>query len=148
MATTIIHPTDFSIEAEAAEAEAVRLARAFGGELVLLHVAVEPVLYSETLFAMSEVKTVYQAQAQWANEELAARALRLRERGVPTRWIRRTGVPHEEILKAGAEERAAYIVMSTHGRGGLERLMLGSVADRVVRTAPCPVVTVRPENRA
>jgi universal stress protein A len=52
-------------------------------------------------------------------------------------------VPHEEIVRAATEERADYIVMATRGRGGLEGAFLGSVADRVVRTAPCPVVTVR-----
>lgn len=52
-------------------------------------------------------------------------------------------MPHEEIVKTAAGERADLIVLGTHGRGGVERFFLGSVADRVIRTAPCPVVTVR-----
>jgi nucleotide-binding universal stress UspA family protein len=143
MATRIVHATDFSSDAEAAEAEAVRLAKALGAELVLVHVAVETPLYGESVFGMDEVKKIYAAQALWAEERLAARARLLGESGVVTRWRRRVGVPHEEIVKAAGEEQAAYIVIGTHGRGGLERFMLGSVADRVVRTAGCPVVTVR-----
>ncbi|MEX2145464.1 MAG: universal stress protein [Candidatus Rokuibacteriota bacterium] len=144
MTTTVIHPTDFSEEAKAAEAEAVRLARALGGELVLLHVAVEAPLYGETAFGRDEVRRVYEEQARWAENELAGRARRLGDSGVVTRWRRSVGIPHDEIVKAAQEERAAYIVMGTHGRAGFVRFMLGSVADRVVRTATCPVVTVRP----
>ena len=55
----------------------------------------------------------------------------------------RTGVPHEEIVALAQDERADLIVIGTHGRGGINRALLGSVADRVVRLAPCPVLTVR-----
>jgi len=78
-----------------------------------------------------------------ATAALEERAAKIREHGLATRWLLKTGVPHEEIVKTASEEGAAYVVMGTHGRGALERFLLGSVADRVVRTAPCPVVTVR-----
>ena len=142
---TIIHPTDFSEEAETAEREAAGLARRLGGELVLVHVSVETPLYGEGAFGMNDVKRIYEAQARWAETELADRATALTEQGVPTRWRHRVGVVHEGICDAAREEAADYIVMGTHGRSGIERLLLGSVADRVVRTAPCPVVTVRPQ---
>jgi nucleotide-binding universal stress UspA family protein len=140
----IIHTTDFSAEAEAAEAEAIRLTLALGGELLLLHVAVEGPLYSETAFGMKALKEVYEGQARWAEDKLAARARQLVSQGVPTDWRRRVGVPHEEIVQAALEEHAAYIVMGTHGRGGVGRFMLGSVTDRVIRSAACPVLVVRP----
>ena len=140
----IVHPTDFSAEADAAEAEAVRVARALGAELVLVHVSVAAMLYGETPFMLDELEKLCATQARWAEGQLAARAERLTSEGVKTTWRRRAGVPHEEIVKAAAEERAAYIVIGTHGRGGFERFVLGSVADRVVRTAACPVLTVRP----
>lgn len=140
----IIHATDFSTEAEAAEAEAVRLARALGGELLLLHVAVEAPLYGETPFGMKALKEIYEGQAHWAEDKLAERARRLVSEGVSTGWRRRVGVPHEEIAKVAAEEQATYLVMGTHGRGGVGRFMLGSVTDRVIRSAACPVVVVRP----
>lgn len=147
MSTRIIHATDFSPEAAAAEDEAVRLAQALDAELILLHVASETPLYGETTFGMQRVKEVYKAQARWSDDKLDERARRIAARGVPTRWRRQVGVAHEEIVKAARDEKAAYIVLGTHGRGGVERFMLGSVADRVIRTAPCPVVTIRSRGR-
>jgi nucleotide-binding universal stress UspA family protein len=141
----IIHPTDFSEEAETAERQAAELARRLGAELLLLHVSVETPLYGEGGLGMANVKAVYEAQARWAEQQLAERATRLTKNGVPARWRRRAGIVHEAIGDVAREERADYIVMGTHGRGGIARFMLGSVADRVVRTAPCPVVMVRPQ---
>ncbi|MGH7400110.1 MAG: universal stress protein, partial [Candidatus Rokuibacteriota bacterium] len=55
----------------------------------------------------------------------------------------RTGAAHREVVALATDERADLIVIGTHGRGGVDRALLGSVADRVVRLAPCPVLTVR-----
>jgi nucleotide-binding universal stress UspA family protein len=145
---TILHPTDFSKDADAAEAQAVRLARALSAELLLLHVATEAPLYGEHAFAMNDVKRVYEAQARWAEDRLAERALAHSTDGVPTRWRRCVGTPHAEIVRVAREEGAAYIVMGSRGLSGLERFMVGSVTDRVIRTAPCPVLTVRGETAA
>jgi len=57
----------------------------------------------------------------------------------------RVGSPAEEIVKAARDTHADLIVIATHGRGGLSRVLFGSVTERVVRHAPCPVLTVRPE---
>ncbi len=65
-----------------------------------------------------------------------------------TRKILSMGKPHEEIVKAAREVEADLIVMGTHGRHGLSHLLLGSVAERVVRTAPAPVFTVRHPEKA
>jgi nucleotide-binding universal stress UspA family protein len=139
----LLHPTDFSECAEHARDQALGLARALGAELILLHVSVEAPLYGEGLLGMAETERVYEAQRKWAETELAARAAALGQTGVAVRWLRRTGVPHEEIVEAAGDEQADMIVIGTHGRGGLNRVLLGSVADRVVRLAPCPVLTVR-----
>jgi universal stress protein A len=139
----ILHPTDFSEAAAYAEQVAVQLARAMGGEVILLHVAVEAPLFGEGLMAEKEVREVYAAARKWATGVLEEGAAKLRERGLPNRWRLETGVPHALITQIAAEERANFIVIGTRGRGGLERFLMGSVADRVVRTAPCPVVTVR-----
>jgi len=138
----ILHPTDFSDAAQAAEQQAVRLAHALGGEVILLHVS-EGRLDDEGLMTTKEVREVYAAVRKWAASELEQRTAKIREHGLATRWRLETGVPHEVIAKTATEEGADYIVIGTRGRGGLERFLLGSVADRVVRTAPCPVITVR-----
>ena len=59
------------------------------------------------------------------------------------RTIVRTGLAQEEIVNLATDERADLIIIGTHGRTGLNRLLLGSIADRVIRFAPCPVLTVR-----
>ncbi len=139
----ILHPTDFSACAEQARAQAVGLARALGAELILLHVSVETPLYGEGLMGMKEVQAVYDAQRKWAEEALAARATETRQAGVAVRLEFTVGVPFKEIVRVAEEEHADMIVMGTHGRGGLDRLLLGSVAERVIRLASCPVLTVR-----
>jgi universal stress protein A len=139
----ILHPTDFSEAAAYAEQVAVQLARAMGGEVILLHVAVEAPLFGEGLMTGTQVQEVYAAARKWATGALEERAAKIGKHGLATRWRLETGVPHEVITQTAAEEGADFIVIGTRGRGGLERFLMGSVADRVVRTAPCPVVTVR-----
>ncbi|MBI2216941.1 MAG: universal stress protein [Candidatus Rokubacteria bacterium] len=142
----IICATDFSESAEPAEAQAIQLAQALRTELVYLHVSVEARLYGEGPFTMADVQRVYDAQRQWATETLSARVTAAKDRGVMARMSLRVGTPHVEIVKAARDDKADMIVMGTHGRTGLERLLLGSVAERVIRLAPCPVLTVRPHD--
>lgn len=139
----ILHPTDFSTCAEQARAHAVRLALALGAEVILLHVALEATLYAEGRMGRKAVQRVYDAQRKWAEETLEARTAEVRAAGLTARWKLVVGVPFQEIVKVAAEEKADWIVMGTHGRSGLDRLLLGSVASRVIRLAGCPVVTVR-----
>jgi nucleotide-binding universal stress UspA family protein len=139
----ILIPTDFSDCARRAEEGAVALGLAFGAELILLHVAVEAPLYNEGMSGLVNPRDVYAAQRAWAENTLAARAAELRGMGVSARGVIRSGVAVDEILTVAAEEGCDLIVIGTHGRGGLSRFFLGSVADRVVRLATCPVMTVR-----
>jgi len=120
----IVVPTDFSTCAEEAWALAQRVAQTCGSELVLVHVLEAP---PDTEIG----KTL---------EQWAAKA---RQRGLKARTVVRTGTPHQEIVALATDERADLVVIGTHGRSGLNRALLGSVADRVVRLAPCPVLTVR-----
>ncbi len=138
----ILHPTDFSEAAEGARRQAMGLARSLGGEVVLVHVLTETPLYARGLMDV-QIDRIYAAQERWGRENLEVRVAETRAAGVPARGLLRAGVPAEEIVRAAAEEHADLIVLGTHGRGYVSRLLLGSVADRVVRTAPCPVVTVR-----
>jgi nucleotide-binding universal stress UspA family protein len=139
----ILHPTDFSECAEQARALAIQLARALGAELVLLHVAVQAPLYREGFPTGRELERFFEAQREGARRALEDRAADSRGQGVPTLARVVPGVPHEEIVAAARAEGAGLIVIGTHGRSGLGRFLLGSVADRVIRTAPCPVVTQR-----
>ena len=139
----ILIPTDFSDCARRAEETATVLGRGLGAELILLHISVETPLYNEGLRGLVEPRKVYQAQREWAETTLAARASEIRATGVSAHGIVRSGVAVDEILKLATEEGCDLIIIGTHGRGGLSRFLLGSVADRVVRLAPCPVMTVR-----
>ena len=139
----ILHPTDFSECAALAEQQALALAQRLGGEIILFQALVEAPLYGEGLLNAREAQKVYDAQRTWAEQSLTARAAQLGQAGVSARWRVAVGVPFEEIVRAAREEQADMIVIGTHGRGGLNRLLLGSVAERVIRTAPCPVLTVR-----
>jgi len=139
----ILVATDFSDCARRAEETSIALARGLAAELILLHVTVEAPLYNEGMRGLVEPRKVYEAQREWAETNLAARAAEIREGGVATHGVVRTGVAVEEIIRTATEEHCDLIVIGTHGRGGLSRFFLGSVADRVVRMAPCPVMTVR-----
>jgi nucleotide-binding universal stress UspA family protein len=139
----ILVPTDFSAGSERAWAEARRLAARLGAELVLVHVLVETPLYSEGPFTMKQTRGVFDAARAWAVKTLGEWTAAAAAAGISARWVLRTGVPYKEIVGAAARESADLIVIGTHGRGGLDRALLGSVADRVIRLAPCPVVTVR-----
>lgn len=139
----ILVPTDFSAGSERAWAEARRLAARLGAELVLVHVLVETPLYSEGPFTMKRARGVFDAARAWAVKTLGEWTETAASAGISARWVLRTGVPHEEITGVAARERADLIVIGTHGRGGLDRALLGSVADRVIRLARCPVMTVR-----
>jgi len=139
----ILHPTDFSECAAQAEVVAIDLARKLDGDLVLVQVLVEAPLYSEGFISRRQVQSVYDAQRKWSEEALEVRAGKLRQSGIKTSWRVQIGAPHEEIVRTAEEEGAGMIVMGTHGRSGLNRALLGSVTERVIRLARCPVLTVR-----
>ena len=141
----IVCPTDFSESATRAEQEGIRLAKALGAELVLAHVATDATLWREGVYT-PELRALVEGQRKWAADSLAARATALAADGVTARAVVKVGVAWKEIVRLAAEEHAEMIVIGTQGRTGLEHLLLGSVAERVIRNAPCPVLTVRPDN--
>jgi nucleotide-binding universal stress UspA family protein len=138
----IICATDFSDTAEVAWTLAVELARAHQAELVLVHVFIELPVYPEV--AVSSIQQVWEEQRLWAEQQLAERVEAAAGRGLTVRYLLRTGTAAEEIAQTATDEHADLVVVGTHGRTGLNRLMIGSVAERVVRVAPCPVLTVKP----
>ena len=139
----VLVPVDFSPQSEAAWELARRLARAVGAEVVLLHVFVEAPLYSESAFAAERVREAYAAGRQWVEQQLARWSGTAQQEGLAVKTLMRPGVPYEEIVATARAESADLIVIGTHGYGGVDRLLLGSVADRVIRRATCPVLSVR-----
>src|SRR5690554_4282176 len=133
----LLVPTDFSDTADAALEAAARLARALDGDVVVLHVISEPPLFADDLGGV-QVDRIHAAQARWADEQLRPRVAGLVDAGVRGRGHVAVGSVAREIVAAAEAERADLIVMGTHGRGRVGQLLLGSVANRVIRTAPCP----------
>ncbi len=140
----ILVPLDGSELAEAALGEASVLAEAFGGEIVLVGVldlaAGMYDVYAEA-FDPVDLRQHLERFLQGALERAGAE---LEARGFQARRVLRVGVPHEEIAALASEERVDLVVMTTHGRRGLSHLLLGSVTEKVIRTAPCPVLVIRP----
>jgi universal stress protein A len=128
----VLAAVDFSICSLAALEYAEELARQFGAELVLLHATGAPSMPAE----------VSHVGAEAAKRALTRSVERLRQHGLTVRGLPCPGAPADEILRVAEAERASVIVMGTHGRSGLARVLMGSVAERVVRGAPCPVLTV------
>ncbi|HSD11658.1 MAG TPA: universal stress protein [Candidatus Binatia bacterium] len=142
----ILAPTDFSDISDRCVEQAVVLARALGSEIVLLH-AVEPVVLAGDLFGASAVVNVMDEIQRAARQGLALRVKRLqKKRGIRCRSVLVNGTAAAVIVDAAARLRADLIMMATHGRSGLSHLFLGSVAERVVRTSRCPVLTVPATN--
>lgn len=140
---TILVPTDFSEPAAAALRYARTLAEEFDSRLHLLHVVPEPYVYPWG----TELTTLPLANLVAQSEQAAAEQLALlaRDTGLPAdRMVTRTavGAPVDQILRHIAEHRVDLVVLGTHGRGMMEHLLLGSVAERVVRRSPVPVLTV------
>jgi nucleotide-binding universal stress UspA family protein len=139
----IVVATDFSDCAQGAWELAMRIGAAPGSELVLTHVLTEVPLYGEGAFNIETSRKVRDGARKWAEGTLETWVGKARAEGLNARAALRTGVPHEEIVAQARDERADLVVIGTTGRGGINRALLGSVADRVVRLAPCPVLTVR-----
>lgn len=132
---TILHPTDLSDGSESARQLATALARDYGARLVMLHVYPAPLHGAET---------VDRGRSNEVEDDILRRLRDFapEERGVEVECRASEGDPAEEILSE-AQRDCDLIVMGTHGRSGLGRMLMGSTAERVSRDALCPVVTVR-----
>ena len=137
----ILYPTDFSENAEAAWPHAREMAQELGAALLLLHVIPAPTMTPETFLAAEQWAEIFAAQRREAEAKL--RALAATAPAVKAEVLVTRGVPFGEIARVARDRKADLIVMGTHGRPGLVHALMGSVAERVVRFAPCPVLTVR-----
>ncbi len=142
----ILVPLDGSRLAERAIPLATTLARKFGGEILLLHVLDIPIPTLPTSHLEVTMGRVREARAQAlkeAQEYLDTRQQEIHQQGIEVRVLTRDRSPAEDILQVADSERIDLIVMSAHGQGGLARCSFGSVADKVARQSPCPVLLVR-----
>jgi nucleotide-binding universal stress UspA family protein len=138
----ILVPSDLSECSDAAVRYGLELARKFDATLHLLHVVQDPLTmpWAAESFAMplTDVVEQWQKEAEARLTAMVPTADRDRVRV----WSR-VASPCAEILGFAADKGIDLIVMGTHGRGGMSHLLLGSIAEKVVRRSPCPVLTVR-----
>jgi uncharacterized protein (DUF2267 family)/nucleotide-binding universal stress UspA family protein len=140
---TILHPTDFSDCSRYAGDFAARLARDYRARLVLLHV-LEPPIHSPEIAAIALGEgSVLRKQAE---EELVR--LKNAYQDVHCEHLVSDGFATIGIVHTAQEIKPDLIVVGTHGRGGLGRLVMGSVAEEVIRRGPCPVVAIKPTDMA
>lgn len=140
----ILHPTDFSGPSAVAFRAAVAWARRARAELVLAHVVAPPAFALEDSYVTPRTYGELAAAARRdAQRQLDGLVRRARSAGVRARSVLLEGVPAEQIARAARRERAAVIVIGTHGRTGLKRFLVGSVAARVIALATCPVLSLR-----
>lgn len=139
----ILCPTDFSATADRAMAQAVALARHFNGRVKLFH-SVAPIPYSSPVAEVQTDSSFFQMMLDQGARDLAAAAARAGTSGVPIETELRGGSVVAGILAAAKEYDADLIALGTHGRSGFDHVLLGSVAEKVLRKASCPVLVVPP----
>jgi nucleotide-binding universal stress UspA family protein len=137
----ILLPTDFSDHAHEALRFATQLAQTHSASLCLVHVYdILPYALPEAMPVMDETQMRQLRDA--LQKQLDLLQARASESGVPTETLLLPGSAASEIVRVAAEQHFDLIVMGTHGRGGLSHLLLGSVTEKVVRKAPCAVLSV------
>ncbi len=143
--TRILVPTDFSPQSDSALDYAATLAEAFKASLVLLYVFEDPfatAAYAPDVHGSGRPKAT-QPMIQSDQTQLGSRVARAQQAGLSVTSDFVWGNPSKIIPEYAAAQGIDLIVMGTHGRTGVAHLLLGSVAERVVRMAPCPVLAVR-----
>jgi nucleotide-binding universal stress UspA family protein len=141
----ILHPSDFSRASGGAFAKAVQLAKDNRAELVVMHALAlpSPLVPGEGYIAPAVYDEMERSSRAWATRQLDKLVRKAKKAGARARAVLVEGTPYDRIIRAARAHRSDLIVIGTHGRTGLARLFLGSVAARVLSTAHCPVLTVR-----
>jgi nucleotide-binding universal stress UspA family protein len=140
----ILAPTDFSEYSKKAVASALELAKKFGAKLTILHVIELPPYPVEGYVPPSLSQTFMDDMERQATTDLAQLIPEAEAAGVQVARLVAVGTPYRKIIDMAEAEHIDLIVMATAGRTGFSHLIMGSIAERVVRTASCPVLTIRP----
>ena len=140
----ILHPTDFSRASTAAFKRAVEMAKGNRAELVVMHVQgpAAPIMV-DGYVSPKAYEDMEAAERAYSQKHLDALVAKARKAGVRVKGLLIPGVAHERIAQAARSRKADLVVIGSHGRTGIAKLFLGSVASRVLAIAPCPVLTVR-----
>jgi nucleotide-binding universal stress UspA family protein len=139
----VLVPIDFSDYSKSALKYAVNFAKSFNAEMILIYV-VEPIIYPSD-FSMGQIAipTINMEMDKRAAEELEKLAKKEISKDLQVKTLVKTGKPFIEIIETASEEDIDIIIISTHGHSGVEHILFGSTAEKVVRKAPCPVLTLR-----
>jgi nucleotide-binding universal stress UspA family protein len=144
MIRRIVHATDFSKASRAAFAKSLELAKANRAELTIVYVLTPPLpLMGDGYIAPTTYEQLDASSRAWARKQLDALMVKARAQKVKVTGVLREGMVHEQILRAARGARADLLVLGTHGRSGVAKFFLGSVAGRVAGSARMPVLTVR-----
>ncbi len=140
---TLLVTTDFSATSRSAIPLAHALAEKFGAKIVVVYVQedVMPPFVGE--YAQTSIQTILDDQREQLRQELEKFAATEFGSGLQVESVVTTGIPHAEIVRLATERSADLIIMATHGRGFIGHALFGSTTERVLRRAPCPVLTVR-----
>jgi nucleotide-binding universal stress UspA family protein len=141
---TILYPTDFSSASRPAFTTAMTLAKTTRATLTILHVIVPIVpLVPEQFLDTATWARIDRRAREWGYTQLGRLAARARKRGLRVTTVLCEGDPSRHIVATARGLPAGFVVMGTHGRRGISRFLMGSVAERVVALSSCPVVTVK-----
>ena len=140
----ILVPVDFSEHSQKALRYALAFALQFGAEVTLVHIVEQMVYPGDWMYPPLAVTDFATEKREQVLERL--RALDAGSE-VKTKHVVRLGRAWQEVIEIAQEQKADMIILATHGYTGLKHVLLGSVAEKIVRHAPCPVLSVRPEER-
>jgi nucleotide-binding universal stress UspA family protein len=140
----IMVASDLSKVSRGAFNTAIEFAASRGAELFIVHV-IAPIspLVPEQFIQPGILETIEADARRWAERQLQRLAAAARKSDIRVKALLLSGDPADQIIRAARAHHTDLIVVGTHGRRGFSKMMLGSVAEHVLRTAPCPVVTVR-----
>ena len=139
----ILCATDFSPASRRAFDTALAMAKSLNAKLTIAYVLAPVVTVPDQYIDAATLDRLDQQARQWSTQRLGRLAARAKKAGVKAAVVLRDGDPADQIVRACRTTKSDLIVVGTHGRQGLRKFFLGSVAGRVVSTAPTPVVTVR-----
>jgi nucleotide-binding universal stress UspA family protein len=140
----ILVPTDFSEPSEQAAVYGAELAKRYGAEVHCLHVSDIPAdLLSTSAYYVTGPSEQFIEQIRQEGRKNLETFAKKNLQGVPCTTVFMEGRPFVEIIRYARDKKVDLIVIATHGRTGLKHVLFGSVAEKVVRKAPCPVLVVR-----